>query len=210
MPARIYLIRHGETAWSLSGKHTGSSEIPLNEKGEHQAIAAGRRLHASKFQLILTSPRERARRTCELAGFRASEIDPDLAEWDYGDYEGLTTVEIRKNRPDWDLFRHGCPAGESPLEISNRADRVIQRLKDQDGDIALFSHGHFLRVLAARWSGQPASGARHLFLDTGSISILGFERNRRETPGILSWNCLCDHEGLESVGKELPVHSGSS
>jgi broad specificity phosphatase PhoE len=189
MLPRIYLIRHGETEWSLSGQHTSHTDIPLTGRGEDGARELGQRLRDIQFARVLTSPRQRARRTCELAGLgRAREIEPDLAEWDYGDYEGQRSADIRKARPDWNLFRDGCPRGETPAQISDRADRLIARLRVLDGNVALFSHGHFSRVLAARWIGLPVSEAQRFLLDTASLSILGYEHNHVESPVIALWN----------------------
>src|SRR4051812_17252420 len=212
MPNRVYLIRHGETEWSVAGKHTGRSEIPLTSNGEHLARAVGHRLRAIQFSSVLTSPRERARRTCELAGLRPHQIEVDLAEWDYGKFEGLTTAEIRESRPDWNLFRDGCPGGESPEQISRRADRLIARLKETDGNIAIFSHGHFLRVLAARWIGMPVEAAQHFVIGAASIGILGFEHDRPEEPAILAWNCLHDPdvEAKETAKPNLTRGDGAS
>ena len=184
----VYLARHGETAWSLSGQHTGRTDLPLTERGERNARALGERLRGLTFAKVLTSPLQRAARTCELAGFGAvAEIDPDLVEWDYGQYEGRRTAEIHAERPDWQLFRDGCPGGESPDQIGARADRVVGRLRAIKGDVLLFSSGHFLRVLAARWLGLEAAGGRYLLLSTASLSALGYEHNRAE-PAIRLWN----------------------
>ena len=165
MDSRLYLIRHGETAWSPTGQHTGRTDILLTEQGEQDAGELAERLQAVRFSRVFTSPRQRARRTCELVRMDAvAEIEPDLAEWDYGDYEGQRSVEIRKARPVWNLFRDGCPGGESPAQVSERADRVIARLRAREGNIAIFSHGHFGRVLAARWmpvSRQLYKNAHH-------------------------------------------------
>lgn len=189
MLPRIFLIRHGETAWSLSGRHTGRTEIPLTERGEQGARSLGDRLHGLAFSAVLTSPRHRARRTCELVGLAtAAEIDPDLAEWDYGDFEGRTSAEILEVWPAWNLFLDGCPEGESPSQVSDRADRVIARVKKREGNVALFSHGHFGRTLAARWVGSPVSFGRRLFLGTASLSILGFEHRSAEEPTVTLWN----------------------
>ena len=189
MPLRLHLIRHGETAWSLTGQHTGRTDILLTEQGEQDARELAERLRAVRFSRVFTSPRQRARRTCELVGLDAvAEIEPDLAEWDYGDYEGQRPVDIRKGRPDWNLFRDGCPRGESPAQFSERADRVIARLRALDGNIAIFSHGHFGRVLAARWIGLPVGQAQHFLLSTASLSILGYGHNLREEPAIVLWN----------------------
>jgi probable phosphoglycerate mutase len=193
MPAQIFLIRHGETAWSKSGQHTSRTDLPLNEQGEQEARTLVERLGATKFSRVLTSPRQRARRTCELAGLGSMvEIEPDLAEWDYGDYEGLRTAEILKSRPYWNLFRDGCPHGEMPAEISNRADRLISRLQALEGNVALFSHGHFGRVLAARWIGLPVNEAQRFLLSTASLSILGYEHNNVGEPVIALWNTVAE------------------
>ena len=185
---KIYLARHGETEWSLSGQHTGVSDIPLTQNGERNARNLGERLRGEHFVKVLTSPLQRARRTCELAGFGAhAEVDADLVEWNYGDYEGKRTADIRKERPDWFLFRDGCPGGESPDAIGARADRVVARLRALGGDVLLFSHGHFLRVLGARWLGRPASESRFLLLSTAALSILGYEHNLKE-PVLRLWN----------------------
>jgi len=189
MLPRIYLIRHGETEWSLSGQHTGRTDISLTAPGEDGARELGQRLRDIQFARVLTSPRQRARRTCELAGLGpVAEIEPDLAEWDYGDYEGQRSANILQARPDWNLFRDGCPRGETPAQISDRADRFIARLRVLEGNVALFSHGHFGRVLAARWIGLPVSEAQRFLLDTASLSILGYEPNHPEVPVIALWN----------------------
>lgn len=189
MLTRIYLIRHGETEWSRSGQHTGLTDIPLTAHGESQAQELGQRLRDISFTRVFTSPRQRARRTCELAGFApVAETESDLVEWNYGDYEGKRTVDIKKERPDWNLFRDGCPSGESPAHVSDRADRFIARLRALEGNVALFSHGHFGRALAARWIGSPVSHAQHLLLSTASISILGYEHNQADEPVIALWN----------------------
>ena len=159
---RLYLIRHGETEWSLSGRRTGRSDIPLTAHGEDQARELRRRLEHVEFSTVLTSPLQRARRTCELAGLAAAaEIDPDLAEWHYGDYEGRSTVDIRKERPGWNVFRDGVPNGETPSQAGDRADQLIAHLRSLSGDVALFSHGQFGCVLAARWIGLPVIDAQH-------------------------------------------------
>ncbi len=189
--SRLYLMRHGETAWSLSGQHTGRTDIPLTEQGEQDARQLAERLHAVEFSRVFTSPLQRARRTCELAGLgEVAEIEPDLVEWDYGDYEGQRPADIRKSRPDWNVFRDGCPGGESPAQASERADRVIARLRTLEGNIALFSHGHFGRVLAARWIGLEIRQAQHLLLSTASVCILGHEHNKVEAPAIILWNAI--------------------
>lgn len=184
----VYLARHGETAWSLSGQHTGRTDLPLTERGERNARALGERLRGLAFAKVFTSPLQRAARTCELAGFgSAAETDPDLVEWDYGRYEGRRTAEIHAERPDWQLFRDGCPGGESPGQIGARADRVVGRVRAVNGDVLVFSSGHILRVLAARWLGLDAADGRFLLLSTASLSTLGYEHNQAE-PAIRLWN----------------------
>ena len=184
----IYLARHGETAWTISRQHTGLTDIPLLRQGEEDAIQLGRRLEGLAFAKVLVSALGRARRTCEMAGFGdTAEVDPELHEWDYGDYEGRRTADIRQERPGWYLFRDGCPGGESIAAIRARADRVVARLRTSDGNVLLFSHGHFLRVLAARWLGLPAGDARLFVLSTAALSILGYEHTLEE-PAILLWN----------------------
>ena len=185
----IYIARHGETAWSLTGRHTGLTDLPLTERGERNARRLKNRLETLTYTKVLTSPLQRAVRTCELAGFGAvAEIDRDLLEWDYGRYEGLRTVEIRGERPDWQLFRDGCPGGEMPAQVAERADRVIRRLRAVHGDVLLFSSGHFIRVLTAHWIGlEAAACAGRLMLSTASLSALGYE-NDRSQPVIHLWN----------------------
>jgi broad specificity phosphatase PhoE len=185
---QVYIVRHGETGWSASGRHTGRTDLPLTERGEQAARLVGERLHGLSFDHVLTSPSMRARRSCELAGFNlTAKVDEDLAEWDYGDYEGLRTPEILQQRPNWSLFRDGCPNGESVPQIAARADRVIERLRQTSGNTIIFSSGHISRVIAARWLGADASVGRLLVLDTGSLSILGYEHNLTE-PVIRLWN----------------------
>jgi probable phosphoglycerate mutase len=184
----VYLARHGETAWSLSGQHTGRTDLPLTERGEQQARALGQRLRGASFVKAFTSPSQRARRTAELAGFGGlAEIDPDLAEWDYGQYEGRRTADILAERPGWFLFRDGAPGGETPDQVAARADRVIQRVRAIGGNVVIFSSAHILRVLAARWLGLDAAGGRYFVLGTSSLSILGYEHNLAE-PVIRLWN----------------------
>jgi broad specificity phosphatase PhoE len=184
----IYLARHGETAWSLSGQHTGRTDLPLTEGGESNARALGVRLRGLVFAKIFTSPSQRAVRTCELAGFAdAGEPDPDLAEWDYGQYEGRRTAEILAERPGWQLFRDGCPGGESPDQVGARADRVARRVRAMGSDVLLFSSGHFLRVFAARWLGLEPGAGRYFLLGTASLSAVGYEHDRSE-PAIHLWN----------------------
>ncbi len=189
LPA-IYLARHGETAWSVSGQHTGRTNLPLTENGERVAHQLAQRMHGLKFAKVMTSPTQRARRTCELAGFGAgAEVVEDLAEWDYGQYEGRTSPEIHAERPDWDLFRDGCPGGESPAQIGARAKRVVERLRAINDDVAIFSSGHILRVLAAHWLGLETNGARYFLLSTASLSIVSYEHNL-SNPAIKLWNAV--------------------
>ncbi len=191
MGTPVFLIRHGETSWSLAGRHTGRTDLPLTENGERRAARLRERLQGITFAHVLTSPLQRARRTCELAGFgAAARMEPDLQEWNYGDYEGRTTIDIRAQRPGWEVFQDGCPQGESVEQISQRADRVLAILGPMVGTVALFSHGHFLRALAVRWLGLPVREGRHLALDTGSVSILGYEHPDEQMPVILRWNTV--------------------
>ena len=184
----VYLARHGETAWSLSGQHTGLTDLPLTERGQRNARALGTRLQGLTFATVLTSPLQRAARTCELAGFgAAAEVDRDLLEWNYGDYEGRRTVEIRAEHPDWQLFRDGCPGGESPDQVGARADRVVSRVRAVQGDVLLFSSGHFLRVLSARWLGLEPGAGRYFLLITASLSALGYDGSLSQ-PVIRLWN----------------------
>jgi probable phosphoglycerate mutase len=189
MPAQLYLFRHGETAWSLTGQHTGRTDLPLTAAGERRAGRLRARLESIRFAQVLTSPRRRARRTCELAGCgAAARVEPDLQEWDYGDYEGLTTAEILRRAPGWEVFQDGCPHGESVAQVSERADRVLAALRSLDGPIALFSHGQFLRALAARWIELPVREGRRFALDTASLSVLGYEQHNGPVPAICVWN----------------------
>jgi probable phosphoglycerate mutase len=184
----IYLARHGETAWTVSGQHTGLSDIPLTERSERNARRLGERLIGLTFAQVLTSPLRRARRTGELAGFGSvAQLDPGLVEWDYGAYEGMTTADIRKQRPGWDLFRDGCPGGETLADVATRADRVIARLRSVGGDVLLFSSGHFLRVLGARWCSLDPADGRYLYLGTAALSIVGYEHGPNE-PVVRLWN----------------------
>lgn len=184
----IYLARHGETAWSISGQHTGLTDLPLTERGASDARQLGARLRGITLANIFTSPLQRAARTCELAGFgTVAEVDHDLVEWNYGDYEGRTSAEIRVERPGWQVFRDGCPGGESPDQVGARADRVVSRVRAVEGDVLLFSSGHFLRVLAARWLGLEPAAGRYFLLDTASLSALGYEHDRSQ-PVIRWWN----------------------
>lgn len=187
LPA-VYLARHGETEWSLSGQHTGMTDLPLTTRGEANARNLGRLIGHLQFTAVWTSPLVRALRTCELAGFgQRAKIDDDLVEWNYGDYEGQTTSEIRQTRPDWQLFRDGCPGGESPQEVGTRADRVVARLREVGQNVLVFSSGHFTRVLAARWLGLEPAAGRYFLLSTATLSCVGYEHNLSE-PVIRLWN----------------------
>jgi len=184
----VYLARHGETAWSLSGQHTGMTDLPLTERGERNAVRLGERLKAITFARVFTSPLQRAMRTCELAGFGAvAEIDRNLLEWNYGQYEGLTSEQIHAKRPDWQLFRDGCPGGESPNDVAARADNAIGRLRSVNGKVLVFSSGHFLRTLAARWLGLEPAAGRFFLLSTASLSAVGYEHGLTE-PVLRFWN----------------------
>jgi probable phosphoglycerate mutase len=185
----VYLARHGETAWSLSGQHTGRKDLPLTPNGECNARRLGGRLSGLTFAKVFSSPLQRAFRTCELAGFGAqAEIDRDLVEWDYGEYEGRTPQQIHVERPNWELFRDGCPGGESPAQVGERADRVVQRIREVGGNVLLFSSGHFIRVLAARWLGLgPGSLGKYVLLNPASLSALSYEHNFSESV-IRLWN----------------------
>ena len=187
MPSQqIYLIRHGETEWSLSGQHTGTTDIPLTENGRKVARLLEPVLAKETFALVLTSPLERARQTCELAGLgERAEIDSDLMEWNYGQYEGLTPKQIHAQAPEWMLFNDGCPGGESPEQVGARVDRVIARVRAVEGHVALFAHGHIFRVFAARWLGLPATAGCHFLLDTATLNILGYYRG---IPAVKRWN----------------------
>jgi broad specificity phosphatase PhoE len=185
----IYVARHGETAWSLSGQHTGLTDLPLTERGEHNALRLRERFKGLTFAKVFTSPLQRAMRTCELAGFGTlAEIDRDLLEWNYGEYEGRRTTDIQRERPDWQLFRDGCPGGESPNEVGARADRVVKRVRTVKGDVLLFSSGHFVRVLAARWLRLEAAAGRYFLLSTGSLGMLAYEHHSLSEPVIRLWN----------------------
>ena len=185
----LYVARHGETAWSLSGQHTGLTDLPLTPNGERNARRLGDRLKGMTFARVFTSPLQRAARTCELAGFGAvAETDPDLVEWNYGEYEGWRSAEILAERPDWQLFRDGCPGGESPAQVGERADRVLQRFRTVPGNVLLFSSGHFIRVLAARWLALgPEPAGRYFLLTTASLSALGYD-HKLSQPVIRLWN----------------------
>jgi len=191
-PPRIFLVRHGATEWSVSGQHTGRTDIPLTDEGRRQAERLGARLAREHFALVLVSPLSRARETARRAGFGdVAEVDPDLVEWDYGAYDSLTAAEIRQERPGWTPWRDGFPGGETLEQVANRADRVLARARAVDGDVALFAHGHILRVIAARWLEQPPQEAARYYLSTASVSALGWER---ETSVIERWNEACHLE----------------
>ncbi len=181
----LWLVRHGETEWSRSGRHTSVTDLDLTEDGTEVARGLAPRLAEHSFALALTSPRRRARITAELAGFPDAEVDDDLVEWAYGDYEGITTDEIRKDVPGWTVWSHPVPGGESAAEVTERLDRVVARVGSLEGDAVVFAHGHSLRALAARWLGLPVVDGRLFRLDTATVSVLGFER---ENPAVLRWN----------------------
>jgi broad specificity phosphatase PhoE len=191
----VYLARHGETAWSISGQHTGLTDLPLTDRGERNARRLADRLRGLSFRKVFTSPLQRAMRTCELAGFGAqAEIDRDLLEWNYGEYEGRRTEDIHTERPDWQLFRDGCPGGESPDQVGARADRVVKRVREIQDNVLIFSSGHILRVLSARWLGLEPAGGKYFLLSTASLSALGYEHNLSQ-PAIQLWNDT-NHVGL--------------
>lgn len=186
---RVVLVRHGETEWSAAGRHTGRTDVPLTEQGRRQAKALGAYLDGFSFALVLTSPLRRALETCRLAGLEAlAQTRDDLMEWDYGEYEGRTTPDIRTIRPGWSLWKEGVPGGETAKEVGGRADRVIAEARSTGGDVVLFAHGHILRTLTARWLALPPDRGRSLALETATVSVLGYER---ETPVILRWNLPC-------------------
>jgi len=189
MYPQLFLVRHGETAWTVSGEHTGVTDIPLTARGEVEARDLARWLRGIPFTHMLTSPRQRARRTCELAALNpAPEIEPDLAEWNYGDYEGRRSADILQTRAGWNIFLDGGPNGESPAQVSDRADRLIARLRTLKGNVALFTHGHFGRVLAVRWIGLPVTEGQRFQLDIASLSIFGYDPHHHEVPVIVMWN----------------------
>ena len=185
MADTVTLVRHGATEWSVSGQHTSTTDLPLLAEGEQGAHDVAARLDPSSYAEVLTSPLRRARHTAELAGFPDAEVCDDLVEWDYGDYEGRTTLSIREQVPGWTLWTHGAPAGETADEVAARCDRVIARVRAASGPVLVFAHGHVLRVLTARWLGLPPSEGRLFRLDTSTVSVLGHER---ETPALLRWN----------------------
>jgi probable phosphoglycerate mutase len=190
---KLHLARHGDTAWTDSHQHTGRTDLPLNERGEEHARQLGARLGEFSFVRVFTSPLQRASRTCELAGFRAgAEVDPDLTEWDYGRFEGKRTSDILKEKPGWELYRDGCPGGESPEGIARRADRFIQRVHSISGDVLAFSSGHIIRMIAARWHGLAPASGRVFFCRPASVGVLGFEHDSREQPVIRLWNYVSE------------------
>jgi broad specificity phosphatase PhoE len=205
----VYLARHGETAWTITGQHTGLVDLPLTERGEGNAIRLGARLAGIPFAKVFTSPLKRAMRTCELAGYaQVAELDHDLVEWNYGKYEGLLRVDILRGRPDWELFRDGCPDGETPQQVAERADRVVARSRQVTGNVLLFSSGHFLRVLATRWIGIAPINGQTLMLSTASLSALSYE-NSLSQPAISLWNdahhVLKSNEPVDSKTAEHEV-----
>jgi broad specificity phosphatase PhoE len=204
----VYVTRHGETAWTVTGQHTGLTDLSLTERGECNARRLRERLGGLTFAKVFTSPLQRAMRTCELAGFGSvAQIDRDLVEWDYGEYEGRLTVDILKERPDWQLFRDGCPGGESPQQVAARADRVVCRVRAVTGDVLVFSSGHFLRMLATRWIGIEPINGKSLMLGTASLSALGYE-NSISQPAIRLWNDT--HHVLTSTGQDAARINGSA
>lgn len=198
---RVFFFRHGETPWSLAGRHTGLTDVPLAAQGEAQARELRPWIAKATFSRVLTSPRLRARQTCELSGASPQpNVDPDLCEWDYGDYEGRRSQNIRKDRPGWDLFRDGCPNGETPATIGERADRLIARLRAMDGDVALFSHGQFGAVLGARWIELAVVEGRHFSVGPASLSVLSYDLDHPEIPVIALWNAAA---GWETQGAQI-------
>jgi broad specificity phosphatase PhoE len=186
---RLYLARHGDTAWTDSHQHTGRTDLPLNERGEEHARQIGERLRQFAFARVFTSPLQRAVKTCALAGFGGgAEVDHDLIEWDYGRLEGTLTSEVQKERPGWELYRDGCPEGEAPADVAMRADRFISRVHSSAGDVLAFSSGHIIRMIAARWLGLPPAAGRFFFCDPASVGVLGFEHDSREQPIVRLWN----------------------
>ncbi len=186
---RLFLARHGDTAWTDTGQHTGRTDVPLNEKGVERARQLGAAMHQFSFAQVFTSPLQRASKTCELAGFGGvATIDADLVEWDYGRFEGKISADIMKEQPGWQIFHDGCPGGESPQAVAERADRFLARVRDLQGDVLAFSSGHIIRMIAARWLGLPADGGRFFFCRPASVGMLTFEHHSREQPIIGLWN----------------------
>jgi broad specificity phosphatase PhoE len=190
---KLYLARHGDTVWTETGRHTGRTDVPLDERGEVHARQLGTWLRGFSFTRVFTSPLVRASQTCALAGFGAgAEVDPDLVEWDYGRFEGRTTSDILKERPGWELFRDGCPGGESPGDVAARADRFLARVRDLGGDVLAFSSGHMIRMIAARWCGLPPAAGRVFFCRPASVGVLGFEHDRSDQPILRLWNYVSE------------------
>jgi len=188
-PRQVWLVRHGATEWSQNGRHTGKSDIPLVDLGRRQAEGLRSTLARHNFELVLASPLQRAVETARLAGFDRTELDPDLMEWDYGEYDGLTTTRIRELDPEWSLWRTGAPGGEAPVDVGRRADRVVARLRQARHDALVFSHGHILRVLTARWLGLEPSTGRYFYLGTAGVGVLGYEHDK---PVVRAWNLSAD------------------
>jgi len=194
---KLYLARHGDTAWTDSHQHTGRTDLPLNQRGEEHARQIGERLQQFSFARVFTSPLQRAAKTCTLAGFGdGAEVDPDLIEWDYGRLEGTLTSDVLKKRPGWELYRDGCPEGESPEDVAMRADRFIARVHGIAGDVLAFSSGHIIRMIAARWLGLPPAAGRFFFCDPASVGVLGFEHDSRAQPIVRLWNFACQESRL--------------
>lgn len=190
---RLFVARHGDTAWTDSHQHTGRTDLPLNARGKEHARELGEKLRPFTFARVFTSPLQRASTTCELAGFGAvASVDPDLDEWDYGRFEARLTHDIVRERPDWEIFRDGCPEGESPVDVAARADGFIERARQIDGDVLAFSSGHIIRMIAARWLGLPPTAGRFFFCRPASVGILGFEHNTRDQPILFVWNQVAD------------------
>ena len=188
---RLFLARHGDTAWTDSHQHTGLTDLPLNDRGVERARQLGERLRAFVFARVFTSPLQRASKTCELAGFGAvAEVDPDLVEWDYGHFEGKLSKDILRERPGWEKFRDGCPDGESPDDVAARADRLIAKVRQIEGDVLAFSSGHIIRMIAARWLGLPPGMGRLFFCRPASVGVLGFEHENRNEPIVCLWNYI--------------------
>ena len=188
---KLYLARHGDTAWTDAGRHTGRTDVPLNGRGEERARQLGRWLRGVSFARVFTSPLARASKTCTLAGFGAGAVvDPDLLEWDYGKFEGRTTADVLKEWPGWEMFRDGCPGGESPDDVVARADRFIAKVQKIDGNALAFSSGHMIRMIAGRWCGLAPVDARPFFCSPASVGVLGFEHDRRDQPILRLWDCV--------------------
>jgi probable phosphoglycerate mutase len=203
---RLFVVRHGATAWSDSGQHTGRTDLPLNERGQESARRLGERLQQFSFARVFTSPLQRAARTCALAGFGAiAKVDPDLVEWDYGRFEGKLTKEILKDQPGWELFRDGCPNGESPGDVALRADHFISQVRDIKGDVVAFSSGHLIRMVAARWLGLASVSGRFFFCRPASVGVLSFEHDNRDEPIISLWNYVSqplESNALRALGQQ--------